>query len=788
MGAFLGGGAGVAPLSPNGAAMPEGLPRAWLAPGPVTLPPELRDLTEIPLPLRRVLYRRGYRTAGEQRALWEGAGYPLPGPEEFPALEQAAHLVAQEVAAGHTLAVHGDYDADGVTATALLVRVLQGLGTGVVWRVPRRFRHGYGVAGELLAELKDAGARLVITCDCGVSSHRELADAGLPVVVTDHHAWDGEAPPAAALVHPALLPAEHPYRPLCGVGVAYLLARRVAALLGRPEAAEAQLDLVALGTVADVVQVGGANRDLLRRGLEALRRAEKPGVAALLRAARVARNHCDEEDLAFQLVPRLNAAGRLGDAATAVELLLAAEAGPAERLAQELERLNAERRRLSDATWREAREEAAALPGPVALFRPHWHEGVVGIVAGRLARERGAPAALVARREDGLLTGSARAPEGQDLLPLLARCAPHLERSGGHPGAAGFTLRREEWEAFRTAFRAAALDLSPAAGAAPPRADARLPLGAVDEEFHAALRRLGPYGQGHPAPVFWSTARVAAWRPVGRTGEHLSLVLEDAEASLPAMWWRAGQVRLSRDLPVQVAFRLRPGNGEGGVQLVVEGLGSAEGEESPAPRPAPTLVDCRGARDAAAKFPAAAWFREGPAAQSGQDRYTLRRATRLVLGSFPPSPRVLAEAVALAEPAELVLVGEAERGERAFWQDLLGALKRVTREGRGRASLQRLAVLTGELEATVLGGLEVLEASGLITCEYDGEDRVWVERRRERGALAADPARERVRALLAESRAFRRFLAGAPLPAVSRLLTGEEADRGNAAGTNPPNG
>src|SRR5919106_1004346 len=364
-----------------------------------------------------VLVRRGYGDPGEARAFLS-AERPDHDPLLLGDMEQACAAVRGAIEAGRRICVHGDYDVDGICATALAVLVLQDLGAEVDWHLPSRFEEGYGVARETLARFAAEGCGLLLTVDCGITAVEEIAEAkaaGLQVVVTDHHR-PGDALPDCPVV--ATRPSEYPFPELCGTGVVFKLAQA----LGAAECAEKHLDLVALATVADVVPLLDENRALVVAGLRRLARTSKPGLRALMRAAHVDPATVDAGAIAFRLAPRINAAGRLGHPGAALDLLLTEDSAEAERLAGELETLNRERQMVEDRIVREAIEQVEEWPEAkrhargYVLAGAEWHRGVIGIVASRLVERFHRPVVLIAGAEEEW-TGSGRSIPAIELQP-----------------------------------------------------------------------------------------------------------------------------------------------------------------------------------------------------------------------------------------------------------------------------------------------------------------------------------------------------------------------------------
>ena len=470
----------------------------------------LREELQVSEVMAQVLVRRGYVDATEARAFLE-PGAKVHDPYLLPGIPAARRRIDRALAEREPIAVHGDYDADGITATFLLVTVLEQLGADVRSYLPNRFVDGYGVSAAAVEELAEAGVRLLVTVDCGVNARAEVERArelGMDVIVTDHHVMEGELPDC--IVVTPRLPG-YPCPHLAGVGVAFKLAH---ALLSDPPEDEASVevplalrplaDVVAIGTIADIVPLVGENRTLARLGLGRLRSAPRPGVAALLEVARVSPADVDAGVIGFRVAPRLNAAGRLEDASLALELLASADRDAALPLALRLDELNRERQELEAAMFSAACAMVPEPPPPaLVLSSPDWHEGVVGIVASRVAERFNRPAVLLSEREDeDEAKGSGRSIPAFDLLGAVERCASHLLAFGGHRAACGVRLRRSEIPAFREAFTAqAAAALGPGDLERTRHVDALV--GGDDLTLRLAdeLELLAPHGFGNSRPT-----------------------------------------------------------------------------------------------------------------------------------------------------------------------------------------------------------------------------------------------------------------------------------------------
>jgi single-stranded-DNA-specific exonuclease len=543
------------------------------------------------------LAARGVREPAAARAYLAPRLGELRRPEGLAGFAPAVERIARAIAEGERIGVFGDYDVDGVTTAALLGSFLGAVGgPPPMVRVARRDA-GYGFGEPDAAAFAAAGCRLVITGDCGTSDLAAVAaarQAGVDVVVVDHHTVPaaGTAHPATALVNPLRHDSTFPFRGLASVGLAFYLVAAVRTRLdetghfaargvARPEVREL-LDLVALGTIADLVPLRGENRILARHGLARLASQPRPGIAALLDVAGLAPaagQPVDEKTVAWKLGPRLNAPGRLGDADPALRLLLAADAGEAARWAAVLEEANGARRRLQDGVLEEALEMLDGRePGPAIVVAGRgWAPGVVGIVAAKLVDLYRRPAFVIAVDPDtGLGRGSARSAGGCDLYQAMAACAPRMVRWGGHAAAAGLTVEEAQIAGLREALAAAVA----AQGARPDdedlACDAAIRLGEVDEALCRELSGLAPFGQDNRPPLLCARGvRVRASRRVG-DGSHLKLEVEESigGAVRGAIGFGLGPLDPGAGARIDLAFSptVSTWNGARRVELEVKGL------------------------------------------------------------------------------------------------------------------------------------------------------------------------------------------------------------------------
>lgn len=484
----------------------------WTFPDPVVVPTLLREdgaRRGLTTRVLEVLVRRGLLDDGGLEAFLAPPEQGLHDPALLPDAERFLARIRRARADGEGVLVFGDFDADGLTGLATMTLALRRAGLRAEPYVPSRQDEGHGLSVRAIETARTSGCTVIVTVDCGSTSHAEIAiavEGGIDVLVTDHHRMPDVPPAATAIVNPHRADSVYPDRRLTGAGVAFKIAQLVLAEVpGGPEAALDLADLAIIGTVSDVAPIVGENRAIARLGLDRLRAGLRPGLAALLTRAGVARAAADLETVSFALAPRINAAGRMGEATDAAALLLAGDGEEAAALADKLEAANNARRVLTKETLAEVeaavREAAAAADAPAIVVRGPWPVGIVGLVAARLAEDGVRPVVIGAEVGD-LVRASCRA-SGFDLAAALETCQDLFIRHGGHAGAAGFEIEASRWDAFRTRFLAAAtVTHRPAADPRPElRLDLALAARDVDYPLLRELAWLAPTGEGNPEPL-----------------------------------------------------------------------------------------------------------------------------------------------------------------------------------------------------------------------------------------------------------------------------------------------
>jgi single-stranded-DNA-specific exonuclease len=725
-----------------------------------------------------ILWRRGLTTPEAARAFLDPDQYrPMP-PGELPGMAEAVARLRAAIANGERICVWGDFDVDGQTSTSLLLLGLRALGARVDFIIPDRAFHSHGLNKDGIRRAREEGAQVLLTCDCGVTDFPEIEFArhiGLDVIVSDHHDLAREnapaapsngtqpvppvyrLPPACAIVNPKRLPENHPLANLPGVGVAYKLIEALAESTREAHRAQSTelLDLVALGIVADVAYQRDDTRYLLQRGLAQLRAHPRPGIRALMRVANIEPADMGAEDIGFQLGPRLNAVGRLDNAALSVELLTTEDEARAAELAARIETLNQERRVLQRAVEEDAFKLIARDPGVlrypvVVLSAPNWHPSVLGVVASAVSNRYNKPAILIAARPGEIGRGSARSIRGVDIHAAIAAQAGLIENSGGHPLAAGFGIRSENVPALREG-----VNRYVAAHASVPE-QAEDPVAAVlawrdlSLQLCTDLERLAPFGPGNPRPVLKSERlKPVRVEPLGNDGRHQAVFLQDEAGHVNrAVWWRSSGTPLPLLCDLVYTLHCDVFRGRARMQVQVESMQTVDADV-PAEQAAPTQIgarfrirDLRGQLDRAAALQqlvdeygranVAVWAEgEAPFAGPAQAAATiadspgactrLQLAPRpvLVIWSAPPGPEELALALKRAVPQTVVLLTAmgAPDGDQVavFMRQLAGLLAHAQRQAESpddAAVVARMAARAGHRVATIQAGVACLRNPG----------------------------------------------------------------------------
>ncbi len=557
----------------------------WIVKGSETaLVERLSREANICRPVASVLVNRGITRGEDARRFMEVGREYWDSPALFPQMEEAVNRITRALETGETIGICGDYDVDGITSTAILTHFLSlnhSLGKGgVIPHIPHRLSEGYGLSMEIVEQMHHQGVNLLITVDCGISSLEEVERAsrlGMDVIITDHHQPPPELPSALAILDPALLPSADP---LAGVGVALKLVEAVAARTAGDEGVKRVLreymDLALLGTIADVVPLIGCNRFIARYGLKMLEQRKRAGISALMKVAG-RKGEITSWEIAFILAPRLNAAGRMGDAMPALELLLQENEADALEIAKRLQSTNQERQRTEEGILREVMRQAEKMDEkePFAVFiGESWHPGVIGIVAAKVADRLRRPTALVSFYNGEKGRGSARSWGEVNLLSILSRCSHLLEELGGHKKAAGFGIRKENAEAFKEAVREAASCEIAHVRERILELESVLEMNDLNSRLLNELKMLEPHGEANPRPLFlMREMSVHNAKIVGKN--HLKFQAERGKVRVESIGFDMGNaLSIVQNTRVDLAVypKLNLWNGNKTFQLEVKGI------------------------------------------------------------------------------------------------------------------------------------------------------------------------------------------------------------------------
>lgn len=559
----------------------------WQIATPQTeLAQQIAEATDLSLLVAQVLINRGITTPEQAQIFLNPDIEELPSPlQEFPDLPLSLELLINAINRRSRIAICGDYDADGMTSTALLLRALRFLGGQVDYAIPSRMKEGYGINQRMVEEFHDEGVEVILTVDNGIAAHAPIARArelGLTVIITDHHDLPPELPPANAILNPKLIPETSPYRGMAGVGVAYVLAVYLANSFGRPELNQTLLELFTLGTIADLAPLTGVNRRWVKQGLQLLPNSQLEGVQALIQVSGLSGSkELKPEAIGFRLGPRINAVGRIADPQVVIDLLTTDDPGVALERAMQCEQINRQRQLYCE----EIEQEAIALSETfdvqgdrvLVVINPGWHHGVIGIVASRLVERYGVPVFIGTNEDDGHIRGSARGIPEFHVFEALEFCKDLLEKHGGHKAAGGFSLKAENLPELRSRLRTFAHHhLAPELLKPLVTIDAESPLAEADFSLFHQLDVLHPCGIDNPEPVFWSAnVRVGEQRRIGKG--HLKLTVSQdgalGQRKLPVVAWRWGDYY---PLPthLDIAYRLRLNEWNGAVEIQLELVGA----------------------------------------------------------------------------------------------------------------------------------------------------------------------------------------------------------------------
>jgi single-stranded-DNA-specific exonuclease len=748
-------------------------------------PPPLPDLHPL---VGQTLIKRGISTPADARAFLDPDSYNPAPASDLPGLANAVERIKRAIKNGEPMCVWGDFDVDGQTSTTVLVQTLQAIGADVTYHIPVRARESHGVNIPNLKEIIDQGAKLIVTCDTGISANEAVDYArsrGVDMVITDHHDLPETLPNATAIVNPKLLPGDHPLATLAGVGAAYKLAE--ALLDAGPKSNHLSpsdlLDLVALGLVADLALLKKDARYLVQKGLDKLRNTERLGLKIMMERAELTPAHLTEEHIGFMLGPRLNALGRLGDANPAVELLITSDTGRARVLVEQIEGLNTQRKLLCDqvhaAAEAQLRQDPSLLAQPIIiLYHPAWPAGVIGIAASRIIERYGKPAILLCGGQDGILRGSARSVEGLHITEAIATQKDLLGNFGGHPMAAGLSLALENLPLFRKRMAKTVEKMLGEAALEEPSLviDGWLSLADANLDLAGQLEKLAPFGPGNEKLTLVArNLTIQSSATIGKNKEHRKLTVEDEHGNnQQVLWWDGGSEEIPEEGKIDLAFSLRASDFRGvrQAQLTLVDFRVIEQEKILIKKQKTKIVDYRAEENKEKtleefrlQHSTVVWVEsEDKKLLGGLDRNNLPECETLVIWSSPPSLEVLRTALAQTKPQKIVLFAVSPSNDEmnTFLQRLAGLVKFVLNKKGGRTTYAELATACAQGEKVTRLGVEWLVKRRQVAVEDDSNGELWITRAEGVGSdQEAEQLLLQIQQLLKETAAYRNHFAKA---------------------------
>lgn len=752
----------------------------WIELDPINIPDNFRQAIGGHPLVAETLYRRGHRTVEDALAFLYPDHYQPASADELPDSEIAYKLLTEAINNHKQILVWGDFDVDGQTATTILVQALQNLGADVRYHIPVRAQESHGITAAALQSFMAQGFDLLVTCDTGITEHENVQtvrDTGIPVIVTDHHSLGANLPPANAVVNPQRLPDSHPLRTLPGVGVTYKLMEGLYAYIGAEFDAGAYYELAALGIVADVAIQRADTRCMLQKGLAHLRRTERIGLQTLFTNAGLNPANLDETHIGFQIAPRLNAVGRLGDANPIVEFLTTSDPGRARVLAAKIEALNAKRRFVTRQVEKAAERLLHESPddrraSAIVLHYPDWPGGVVGIVAARLVERYHKPAILLTGTNP--VHGSARSVEGINITQAIGSQADLLTGYGGHPMAAGMKLPADDLPAFKQGILSEITARTHEAAFVPEiEIHHTLTLSEINLALISEIKRLAPFGPGNPPLNFLiRDLQLNSAREVGQTGEHRQVTASDKTGEQQRFIWWKGAGEPLPDAPFDLICHLSENDYQGARQVSAEWITfrySERGQKQRASR-AIEIIDLRISprrvnqlRKILEEDPEAQIWAEvtkPPLNAIAQPRQHLLKANTLVIWTAPPSQSILAETIRHVSPERIYFIGEDPglADPSRFLNRLGGLVKYVSQHKSGVTSLTDLAAACGTERETVQIGLKIWEAKGAFQAEIKDDVVQIIIEQKGPNAEAIAIYNEVLGNLLAEASAYRQYV------------------------------
>ncbi len=759
----------------------------------INIPKGILEAVEGDELIARIFFNRGYKDPETIRQMLDDNCYKPTEANEFPCMDKAVKRITRAVESKELIAVYGDYDVDGVTSTVTLVECLRFLTGSVIYHVPDRFAEGYGMNEQVIRSLALKGVSLIITCDCGISNVNEITlakELGMDVIVTDHHNLPDILPPAEIMLNPKFLGQGHKALNISGCGMAYFLCTALLEHYGMAGYADGFLDLLAMSLIADVVSLNGENRYLLKKALPKLFNTKRTGLRALFSIIEKDAKLDNEESVAFQIAPRINAAGRMESARLPVDMLLCREYEAALNMAQRIDMLNQERKRVQQDIIKQASElvvNKKKNKTVLVLYNESWHHGIIGIAAGKICETYRKPAILLTLKEDGTtIVGSARSTDDVNIYNLIKMCSGKLLKFGGHSKAAGLSLSKENLESFTNEIEAVSERLYYIKDVINVSVDWSLNFDYIDEDFYKRLSNVGPYGEGFEPPVFVTRrATVVSDRKTDKD-HHIMVLADESDKRIAAVKWFGENFSYQGgiyDIIYKLGRNTYKGNTE--LQLTVEHIMETDGTPKKAFEGLIADEREKTAEAIAEHFNDGVFFYEGLSSRCSikdtinrfnlpgvfnregvEDTWSITqkevsiRGGKLVFLSIPVNSQIFREVVSLVNPRQLIINFSLnpDYSFRGFVSNLMGILKYVINNAGGITSLEYLSMRLCIEEEISIAALKYLNVAGKIEFEINEGGMIYV-RKSDKGPGPEIYAAERnLKGALLEKNAYQNFI------------------------------
>ena len=762
--------------------------KAWLEPVDTPIPVDLVDEVAGDQMIAAALYRRGVTNRSMAKEFLNPEIPRMDQPYRLPGMYEAVERINSAIQKHERIGVWGDFDVDGQTSTAILVQSLRALGADVNYHIPVRGPESHGITLPFLQDFLSREIRLLLTCDTGISevaAAEACKQAGVDLIITDHHTLPETLPSAFAVINPHFLPVDDPLYPLCGAGTAFELAKALLTSSSATLSPDLLLDLAALGTLADMASLWGENRYLVKRGLDQLRATNRLAIRSLFDNAKIDPSALNEDHVNFYLAPRLNAVGRLSDANPVVEFLLSQDRQFINTFSLQIEGLNGQRRILTESVESAALRQVEQNPGlldepSIILSHPLWTGGVLGLVAGRLASLFQRPVFIFRTDELGIARGSARSIAGVNIIQAISHCSDLLLGFGGHPQAAGLSLRSDDLPLFQRRLNSEIHASHPeGVKEIPLEIEAYLGFSEITSALADRIDRLAPFGQGNPEVLLAArNVEILDLKLLGKNQEHTKLTIRDySNVVMDVLHWQSNGAEYPGGA-FDLAFALKNANYRGKPQVTIEWKGFRQEDFLPLQLSSKNefeVVDSRQRKvDISeiidlSQIPGVAVFREGVLIQQipvGVDRRHAAKVNELVITSSPPDWDILAGLIttALPEKVHVYDLAPPEGSLQTAVAKLAGLVKYAIQRKNGIANITELAIHCAQTEVFVRLGVNFLCTRGDITALIERESTIFLNAPGEK----ADPRRQKeienaLFQVFQETRAFRDYFRSADL-------------------------